>query len=177
MSCELKKAKTSGTMKALAQIKALYIHEAKQRKLLHNQLRELQGNIRVFCRVRADPSEAGIMEFPDKEFTPTPVQIRCPCPGFPKDRKLFEFDKIFSQETTQDAIFNETKALIQSCVDGYNVAIITYGQTGAGKTYTLMGTADEPGQYTTQYNSLSLFQMALTQSYVDGYIKSPKIVT
>ena len=42
-------------------------------------------------------------------------------------------------------MFQDTKAIITSCVDGYNVCIIAYGQTGAGKTYTMMGYRDQPG--------------------------------
>ena len=42
-------------------------------------------------------------------------------------------------------MFQDTKPIITSCVDGYNVCIIAYGQTGAGKTYTMMGTRDQPG--------------------------------
>ena len=42
-------------------------------------------------------------------------------------------------------VFQDTKPIITSCVDGYNVCIIAYGQTGAGKTYTMMGTLDRPG--------------------------------
>ena len=30
-------------------------------------------------------------------------------------------------------------------MDGYNVCIIAYGQTSAGKTYTMMGTEKKPG--------------------------------
>lgn len=34
-------------------------------------------------------------------------------------------------------MFQEVQALVTSCIDGYNVCIFAYGQTGAGKTYTM----------------------------------------
>lgn len=34
---------------------------------------------------------------------------------------------------TQSDVFKDTKHLIMSVVDGYNVCIFAYGQTGAGK--------------------------------------------
>jgi len=37
------------------------------------------------------------------------------------------------------------KSLVQSAFDGYNTTIFSYGQTGAGKTWTLYGSESEPG--------------------------------
>ena len=42
-------------------------------------------------------------------------------------------------------MFEDTKPIITSCVDGYSICIIAYGQTGAGKTYTMMGPIKKPG--------------------------------
>ena len=42
-------------------------------------------------------------------------------------------------------VFEDTVPTITSAVDGYNVCIIAYGQTSAGKTYTMMGTEKNPG--------------------------------
>ena len=42
-------------------------------------------------------------------------------------------------------VFEDTKHLVQSAVDGYNVCIFAYGQTGSGKTFTIYGTDDNPG--------------------------------
>ena len=42
-------------------------------------------------------------------------------------------------------VFADTKHLVQSAVDGYNVCIFAYGQTGSGKTYTIYGDDRGPG--------------------------------
>lgn len=42
-------------------------------------------------------------------------------------------------------MFEDTKRLIQSAVDGYSVCIFAYGQTGSGKTFTIQGTPELPG--------------------------------
>ena len=44
------------------------------------------------------------------------------------------------------------KPLVTSCLDGYNVCIFAYGQTGAGKTYTMMGV---PGNWGVNVRALN----------------------
>jgi hypothetical protein len=53
--------------------------------------------------------------------------------------------QVFGSEATQDQIFEDTRQLIRSCCDGYNVCVFAYGQTGAGKTHTMEGSKEEPG--------------------------------
>lgn len=62
-----------------------------------------------------------------------------------KDLK-FVFDKVFPNCSTTDEIFKEsTYSLISSLMDGYNCSVFAYGATGAGKTFTMTGNAENPG--------------------------------
>ncbi|XP_061496308.1 kinesin-like protein KIF21A isoform X6 [Rhineura floridana] len=54
--------------------------------------------------------------------------------------KAFTFDYVFDIESQQEEIYVQCiEKLIEGCFEGYNATVFAYGQTGAGKTYT-MGT-------------------------------------
>ena len=60
--------------------------------------------------------------------------------------KQYAFDIAFDKDHGQIDIFqNTTKFLIEGIHSGYNATVFAYGATGAGKTYTMVGTADNPG--------------------------------
>eukprot|EP00039_Didymoeca_costata_P005265 m.80093 g.80093 ORF g.80093 m.80093 type:complete len:1053 (+) comp12740_c0_seq2:592-3750(+) len=140
--------------KATREILAKYRYEVRQRKLLYNKIQELKGNIRVFCRVRADDRVSCILKFPDERALGTPIEIICPNPRDPTESKKYEFDRVFSPNATQADVFDDTEPIMTSAVDGYNVTLIAYGQTGSGKTYTMMGTEDNPGVNRRAVNEL-----------------------
>ena len=129
-------------------------------------MQELRGNIRVFCRCRYDDRGECALQFDKQEGR---VMVKT-AQG---RKKVFEFERVYTPSTSQEEvtlgreiqlifprqflhlcslpfpplpqIFQDTKPTILSCVDGYNVCIIAYGQTGAGKTYTMTGPQDNPG--------------------------------
>uniref|UniRef100_A0A8C3H394 Kinesin-like protein KIF21B n=1 Tax=Corvus moneduloides TaxID=1196302 RepID=A0A8C3H394_CORMO len=54
--------------------------------------------------------------------------------------KAFTYDFVFDLDTWQERIYTTCMGkLIDGCFEGYNATVLAYGQTGAGKTYT-MGT-------------------------------------
>jgi hypothetical protein len=62
-----------------------------------------------------------------------------------KDR-MFNFDSVYGPAAPQDAIYAEwVSPLVDGLFSGYNATVLAYGQTGAGKTFT-MGSGDNAGK-------------------------------
>ncbi|KAM0351617.1 hypothetical protein ACHAPU_002627 [Fusarium lateritium] len=64
----------------------------------------------------------------------------------PQGRKLFVFDRVFGSDVTQGGVWSYVSDCINSFTQGYNVSLMAYGQSGAGKSYT-MGTSGPGEQY------------------------------
>ncbi|KAK3400084.1 kinesin heavy chain [Sordaria brevicollis] len=58
----------------------------------------------------------------------------------------FTFDRVFDMSCKQSDIFDfSIKPTVDDILNGYNGTVFAYGQTGAGKSYTMMGTSiDDP---------------------------------
>ena len=131
-----------------------------ERKYLLNQIQELKGNIRVFCRVRP------ILTKSEALCTDCAGNIVSVCNPLLKTCRQWEFDCLFPSTSTQEDIFSEIHELVSSSLDGYNVCIFTYGQTGSGKTYTLEGTDDQPGIISrTSASIFAQIKVKLTWTY------------
>ncbi|XP_021809990.1 kinesin-like protein KIN-14E [Prunus avium] len=123
----------------LAELEVLFKEEQLMRKRYFNTI---EGKIRVFCRIRPFTGK----EIADEERGATTsldeFTLTHPHRG---ELKKHTFHRIFDGCATQEDVFEDTKYLVQSAVDGYNVCIFAYGQTGSGKTYTIYGSETNPG--------------------------------
>jgi hypothetical protein len=125
--------------------------ETTLRKKYKNELEDIKGSIRVYARCRPfaqyekDRDCGQCVSFVDE------TQLRVTSS---RGEKEFEFDAAFDMESTQDQVFEDTKRLVESCLDGYNVCLFAYGQTGSGKTFTMTGSPSMPGLTPKAINEL-----------------------
>ncbi|KAK9070716.1 hypothetical protein SSX86_011118 [Deinandra increscens subsp. villosa] len=119
--------------------------ECSKRRRLYNEVIELKGNIRVFCRCRPLNDEeiakgsTSVVDFYSAKENELKIK------GSNSSEKRFKFDHIFRPEDNQEAVFAQTSPLVVSVLDGFNMCIFVYGQTGTGKTFTMEGTAENRG--------------------------------
>ncbi|KAJ1266420.1 hypothetical protein BS78_08G149700 [Paspalum vaginatum] len=158
-------------------LKEKFNWEAKERKDLYNKLIELKGNIRVFCRCRplnAEEIAEGASTAIDFESAKDGELI---VRGHVSSKKVFKFDSVFSPEEGQEKVFEKTAPFATSVLDGFNVCIFAYGQTGTGKTFTMEGIEGARG---VNYRTLEelfriikerdgLFQYEVTVSVLEVY--------
>ena len=61
------------------------------------------------------------------------------------EQKTFPFDYVYPMETTQREVYDQVAfPIVDSIFQGYNGTIFAYGQTGCGKTFTMMGVVSDP---------------------------------
>ena len=152
----------------------LYTKENKARKAIHNKLLEIQGNIRVVCRVRPI-LEVEKRSGEDVDVTSFPSEEDITIQRDAMTKAKYEYDRVFSPSSTQNQVnfkrfyyfisnyfqnkkylktlflffiskvFEFVQPLCTSVLDGFNVCIFAYGQTGSGKTFTMEGYGEEKG--------------------------------
>merc|ERR1712228_750565 len=154
----------------LLQLNVSYQKEKKQRKKLLEQLIDIKGNIRVFCRVRPKIDRI-VTSNQNRNDEPELMAMKCLDDERiaindhdNNNKKEFSFDQVYKPNSSQEAIFEDVKPLIQSAVDGYNCCIFAYGQTGSGKTYTMEGSNKNPGVIYRAFDEL----FALKKEHIDN---------
>ena len=111
-----------------------------ERRLLHEQLSEARGSMRIFCRVRpalTDEAKADVIKvIASGTGAPTQVELAAAqtAAGERNGVTRFTCHHVFDGSTSQESVSREISLLTQSAIDGHKVCIFAYGQTGSGKT-------------------------------------------
>ncbi|PIC45428.1 hypothetical protein B9Z55_005450 [Caenorhabditis nigoni] len=143
-----------------------YKAEMEKRKQLHNQLVELNGNIRVFYRIRPQLASESDNQKPVVVIDEMDNGVVHVSNTSGSRKTSAGADKVIPTDFSQEQIFNEVSPIITSCIDGYNVCIFAYGHTGSGKTYTMDGPVELPG-----INQRAIMQLFETAKERTGDIK------
>ena len=118
-----------------------YIVEAKKRKKFMGELEDIRGNVRVYARIRPlSSTERAKTEYFDAEH-PDGMCLRFPHPELgevleaenPQNHgtfKPFKFNQVFGPGSTQERVFQEVAPLVERAMDGFNVCVFAYGQSG-----------------------------------------------
>lgn len=92
--------------------------------------REKAANAYIVVRVSDDHTLCEVTH-PDKSKQPKPL--------------TFNFDCVFDWVSTQTEVYEHAAShLVEQIFDGFNATIFAYGQTGAGKTYSMEGKLGSP---------------------------------
>ncbi|KAK9265362.1 hypothetical protein L1049_003512 [Liquidambar formosana] len=127
-------------LKGLADAAENYHTVLAENRKLYNEVQDLKGNIRVYCRIRPFlPGQSRKQTTIEYIGENGELVVTNPIKQGKDGHRLFKFNKVFSPAATQEEVFIDTQPLIRSVLDGYNVCIFAYGQTGSGKTYTMSG--------------------------------------
>ncbi|KAI9873027.1 MAG: hypothetical protein M1830_000921 [Pleopsidium flavum] len=105
---------------------------------------DVKTSVQVAVRVRPplNSTDPGFDLIPQR-FQRSMVQVTSPTSlavDSPQGRKLFVFDRVFGEDVDQQGIWEYLDESVNAFVQGYNVSVLAYGQSGAGKSYT-MGTS------------------------------------
>ncbi|XP_062026942.1 kinesin-like protein KIN-14J [Rosa rugosa] len=170
--CEIMSAKQSyfeefncmgSKLRGLADAAEKYHVVLAENRKLYNEVQDLKGNIRVYCRIRpflpGQSQKQTTIEYVGENGD---LVIANPSKQRKDSRKLFKFNKVFGPAATQEEVFLDTQPLIRSVLDGYSVCIFAYGQTGSGKTYTMSGpSVTSTEEWGVNYRALNdLFQIS-----------------
>jgi len=71
------------------------------------------------------------------------------------NERQYVFDSTFGADSTQKEVYEKTtQSLVKSVLEGFHATVFAYGATGAGKTFTMVGTPEHPGCMVRALNEL-----------------------
>lgn len=104
---------------------------------------EPKTNINVFIRARPQRATSSCIDSIEKDDKS--INCKHVSDSVKKDFEVrkFKFSHVFRESDNQEIVFKKTAIpILDSVIEGYNGCIMAYGQTGTGKTHTILGKRD-----------------------------------
>ncbi|KAF7134996.1 hypothetical protein RHSIM_Rhsim08G0017900 [Rhododendron simsii] len=132
-------------------LKVKYNEEHAKRRKLYNQVQEAKG-----IKTEVASGHATVVDFDAAKDGELGILTGG------STKKNFKFDRVYTPKDDQVDVFADASPMVISVLDGYNVCIFAYGQTGTGKTFTMEGIEQNRG---VNYRTLEeLFRVSKERS-------------
>lgn len=97
------------------------------------------SRLRIYLRIKPVDGKSNLLF----HVTPGKKEAVLKDPRQPLEDRHFEFARVFEPSTSQDEVFEVTcRRMVEGFIEGKNACCMAYGQTGAGKTFTIFGSED-----------------------------------
>ncbi|EME80435.1 uncharacterized protein MYCFIDRAFT_216225 [Pseudocercospora fijiensis CIRAD86] len=104
--------------------------------------KDIKGNVIVSVRVRPDAGSDG--DRPEGEWLVDGRRSLISYRG--REGGDYRYDNVFSPHDQNARVYdNAAKRLVRRVMEGYHGTVFAYGMTGTGKTFSMQGTAQQPG--------------------------------
>ncbi|KAI0503460.1 hypothetical protein KFK09_014394 [Dendrobium nobile] len=81
--------------------------------------------------------------------------------------KRYCFDHVFGHACTNSDVYKGVRSTIAGVIQGLNATVFAYGSTGSGKTYTMVGTQNDPGLMVLSLNTI--FELIKNDTSSDNF--------
>eukprot|EP00752_Nemacystus_decipiens_P007448 g6657.t1 len=104
------------------------------------------GLMKTVTRIRKLGPDAGPLSLHLDLGSSTTVTTTNPDPKTSRlARESFVSDRVLDESVGQEGVFREIEPAVTGVLQGSSSIILTYGSTGSGKSYTIMGAGDDAG--------------------------------
>lgn len=132
---------------------------------INTTARRSNQNIQVYLRVRPTNERERLIRSIEMVEVPSHREVVVKQTYESKMSKKFTFDRAFGPESKQSDVYQSVVApLIEEVLAGYNCTVFAYGQTGTGKTHTMVG--DEIPTMVSSWEDVSAVVLAVGDGWV-----------
>jgi hypothetical protein len=93
--------------------------------------------------------------------------------------RTFTFDMVYDGDSLQQTVYDECAfSLVENVIEGYNGTMFAYGQTGCGKTHTMMGPSHPKGPESVPEQDRGIIPKVIRHifGFIDGDDKERKFL-